>query len=56
MEIKSKLVDGFIPADKPCPFASICVMKETCKKVERPISEKQFSCALARAFDMGTRF
>ena len=49
--MKTKLVDGRIPAYTTCPFKDQCEMSHNCyhlgKKHDRP-----FSCAAARAFDM----
>lgn len=46
----SKLVEGFIPANTLCPFRE-CVLWDQCshKGVDHLV---EFSCALARGFDM----
>lgn len=56
MKKRSLLVEGNIPANTECPFASQCVFKTEgqCKHkgVEHHIP---FSCASARAFDLINR-
>lgn len=42
------LVDGNIPAGKPCPFAAKCTMKVPHCPTEDNLKQQPFSCALAR--------
>jgi hypothetical protein len=49
----SKLKVGLIPAGKPCPFEKRCHMDDRCKR--GAVMSKDFSCALARAFDISPK-
>lgn len=48
----SLLNGGMIPALAPCPWHARCKMRtERCPTPEKP-SQYEFSCALARLFDL----
>mgnify|MGYP001367925326 FL=1 len=46
----TKLIDGRIPENVPCPFKEKCHANEVCRRTL--YIDKSFSCAFARAYDL----
>lgn len=46
------LVDGLIPAGKPCPWALQCRMRMDRCPTKEKLREVDFSCAAARLFSI----
>lgn len=51
-ERKSLLVEGCIPAGKPCPFLEQCGMKDNRCPTEELPRKVDYSCAVARGWDL----
>jgi len=48
--VKSKLINGLVPAGTRCPYRTACMSEALCRMGDIA-GPNGFSCALARAFD-----